>query len=262
MKRALFTLASLFALSAWANESDDSNAEAPAAEAPAAEAPAAEAPAAEAPAAKNLPSGSADLPAFPDSATCTYTSYAWDTVTKKATGREKFTKTYGELTAEERSEFDPRCTVCSEDQVEIAIDGLPKNKICRYYADSVKAALEELKAEKSFEITALEGYRPGKTRGPIVNGKRSLFSNHSYGTAIDINAPQNAIYSNCPGDRKNEDDLAGCKKGIGGPWRPKADPKHSIDRNSPAFKIFTKFWKWGGDLPKMKDFMHFSITGE
>ncbi len=210
----------------------------------------------------SLPLGSEDLPAFDDSTICTYSSYAWDTVKQKATGREHFKKTYGELTAEERSEFDPRCTVCSEDQVEIAIEGLPTIKICRYYAKTVRAALEELKAQPDFVITALEGYRPGKTRGPIVNGKRSLFSNHSYGTAIDINAPQNAIYSNCQGKRESEDDLAGCKRNIGGPWRPKADPKHSVYRGGPAFRIFTRFWKWGGDLPKTKDFMHFSITGE
>ncbi len=212
------------------------------------------------------PAGSASntAPAFEESPSdpCHYTSYAWDTRIQKATGRVAYAKTKGELTPEERDPHDPRCTVCSEDQVEIALPHLPKIRICKYYADQVREALMKIDADPSFTIHQLEGYRPGKTRGPIVDGKRSQFSNHSYGTAIDINAGQNAMYNKCKGPRKDETDLDGCKKSIGGPWRPKANPKESIARGGVVYTAFS-FWKWGGDLPgQLKDFMHFSITGE
>ena len=44
---------------------------------------------------------------------------------------------------------------------------------------------------------------------------------------------------------------------------PGKRPKSSVREGGPAYTAFTRFWKWGGArADKVKDFMHFSPTGE
>lgn len=200
--------------------------------------------------------------------TCTYSAYAWDTKKKRATNRFEVSKAYADVSDDERDPNDPRCTICREDQ--IAIDtaefGLKTGKIliCHAYADQVASALKTIAESGDFVIEKLEGYRPGKTRGPIDSqGLRTLWSNHSFGAAIDINAHKNAIYSHCPNPiTGSRDDVSTCKRGIGGAYDPKANPKTSITPNGIVYKTMTKFWKWGGEIDgDTKDIMHFSITG-
>lgn len=197
-------------------------------------------------------------------AQCTYRTYNWSTVKKKAVNHRTVKKTRGELTAEERDPSDPRCTVCREDQVTLNLEGMPKITVCTHYADKVKAALEETVAA-GFKIRTLIGYRVGRTRGRIKDGLRQQFSNHSYGTAIDINARENGLYGKC---RLKETphtaaDIKRCKLRVGGAWDPKRRPKSSVVEGGPAHQAFTRFWKWGGArTDKVKDFMHFSPTGE
>ena len=204
----------------------------------------------------------------PTPATCTYTAYAWDTVKKRSTNHFSVSKPYSEVTDDERDPSDPRCTICSEDQVTIdtAQFGLKTGKIriCYAYADNVASALKTIAESGQFDIEKLEGYRPGRTRGPIdANGLRTLWSNHSFGAAIDINAHKNAIYSQCPNPIKgSRDDVLTCKRGIGGSYDPQKNPRTSITHDGIVYQTMTTFWKWGGEIEgDTKDIMHFSITG-
>lgn len=201
--------------------------------------------------------------------TCTYKTYQWSTVKKKSVNRRRVKKAYADLTPEEKAPgFKTNgCSVCEEDQVTVAVNGLPEIKVCWYYAPKVKEALEALQADKGFKIQELVGYRCGQTRGKIVDGNRTEFSNHSFGTAIDINSRTNGLYRRC--DLKGKApttaaDIKRCKKGMGGAWNPDKNRKVTITPTSKAYELFTQLvgWKWGGEIDgRLKDFMHFSVDG-
>jgi len=201
--------------------------------------------------------------------TCTYKTYQWSTTQRKSVNRKTVKKQYSDLVAEEKGpDFEKSgCTVCEEDQVEVAVEGLPVIKVCKYYAPQVLEALTALQADKTFRIQELVGYRCGQTRGRIVDGLRTQFSNHSFGTAVDINARTNGLYRRC--DLKGKvptvaKDIERCKKGIGGEWNPKKNRRTTITPSSKAYELFTTLvgWKWGGEIPgRTKDFMHFSVDG-
>lgn len=199
---------------------------------------------------------------------CTYSAYAWDTKKGRSTDHFTVSKPYSEVTDEERDPNVVECTICSEDQVlidphEVGIDHAPI-RICHVYAPQVKSALKEIVSSGKFDVEKLEGYRPGKTRGPLdKNGLRTQWSQHSFGTAIDINANHNAIYSNCPGKLTGRgEEVKNCKRGIGGAWKPEKAPRVSIVKDGIVYQAMTKFWKWGGEIEgTTKDVMHFSVTG-
>lgn len=200
--------------------------------------------------------------------TCTYKAYAWDTKKKRSTDHFTVSKSYQEVTDDERDPNAPMCTICSEDQVTIdpAEFGVKADviRICYAFAPQVRAALEAIAKSGEFDIVKLEGYRPGRTRGKVDSkGLRTEWSNHSFGAAIDINANYNAIYSNCP-DKiiGHAADVKTCKKGIGGAYQPEKQPRVSITKGGVVYREMTKFWKWGGEIEgTTKDIMHFSITG-
>ena len=201
-------------------------------------------------------------------ARCTYRSYQWSTRLKRAVNRMKVDKRRAELTAEERDPQFPQCTVCQEDQEEIQIKNLPSVTICKHFAPQVREALTQLALAhqanpKAFRVISLVGYRVGKTRGRLHRGLRMDFSNHSYGTAIDINASHNGLYRPCtPRQLVSFKDVSPCKLRHGGHWQPKKKPQLSISRDSKVYEHFTSFWKWGGERKdRVKDFMHFSPTG-
>jgi len=77
-----------------------------------------------------------------------------------------------------------------------------------------------------------------------VAGKSKL-SNHSFGTAIDINPFVNpAVYSN------------GRVSPTGAQYNPRAEG--AISKNSALTREFLKRgWKWGGDWTTLKDYQHF-----
>ncbi|MCB9548911.1 MAG: M15 family metallopeptidase [Myxococcales bacterium] len=215
------------------------------------------------------PSAEAAAPASAEAAEdpgapCTYRTYSWDVQKKRGVNNETIRKTRGELAADERDPQIPACTVCSEDQVDVAVEGLPTVTVCRLYADRVRTALAQAHAD-GFQIKTLIGYRVGRTRGAIKGTLRTEFSNHSYGTAIDINAEQNGLYGDCGLKQiaAGAGDLKGCKLRVGGAWDPARRPKVTVREGGPAWKAFTAFWKWGGArTDKTRDFMHFSPTGE
>jgi hypothetical protein len=214
-----------------------------------------------------LPARAQEVPTA--SETCTYTTYQWSVVKKRGVNRHKVTKARAELTDVEKApDFAVSgCTVCEEDQVTVAVDGLPEIQVCRYYAPRVKEALEALVASKEFKVEELVGYRCGQTRGRVVDGLRTEFSNHSFGTAIDINSRSNGLYNRC--DLKavvptRHKEIARCRKGMGGEWNPEKRPRTTITPQSLAYRLFVEKvgWKWGGEIEgKLKDFMHFSPDG-
>ena len=199
---------------------------------------------------------------------CTYRSYQWSTRLKRAVNRVQVKKKRSELTDEERDPDFPQCTVCREDQEAIRIKGLPSVTVCKYFAPQVRRALTQLAEErranpKAFKIVSLIGYRVGKTRGRLHQGLRMDFSNHSYGTAIDINAKDNGLYRPCnPEKSESFKDIKRCKLRHGGHWKPDQKPTLSISRQGNVYKYFTRFWRWGGERKdRVRDFMHFSPTG-
>lgn len=187
-------------------------------------------------------------------AVCTYTTYTWNAFERRALHPEAVKKPY--LMLDER-EVDPitGCTVCEEDQLEIAVAGIAPFKVCKHIYAAVTDAIEQSLAH-GFPINSVTGYRVGLTRGPADGvGNRTRFSNHSYGIAIDINTESNGLYDNCMRFGP------GCRLIKGGPW-DQQDPA-SIMPDSTIVGIFYQAgFKWGGEIDgRQKDFMHFSPSG-
>ena len=163
-------------------------------------------------------------------------------------------KLKSELTKVERGDVDD-CTVCSEDQERVAIEGLPPFDVCRKFAEKIKTAAQNAK-RAGFPIQSIIGYRVGMTKGgPDAQGLRTEFSNHSYGVAVDFNSESNGLYENC------ESFGPKCKLLRGGIYNVNAPT--TITRSSVLFKeMQSAGFKWGGEIAgRQKDFMHFSPTG-
>lgn len=185
---------------------------------------------------------------------CTYEMQVWNVNLKSSVGLTEVRHPYAELSPEE-SDPATGCTVCSEDQERIEIPPLPAFSVCRKIAPHVRGPLEKLLRDGAPLFTVV-GYRVIKSRGPVdASGNRTAFSNHSFGTAIDINPEQNGLYDNCitfgPG----------CRLLRGGAWSPGIPG--TLEKDSDTVRILTSSGlRWGGEIAgKQKDFMHFSLTG-
>lgn len=198
---------------------------------------------------------------------CVYSTSVWHVEKKTVVDRRTVRKPYSALDPDERDPNDPRCTVCEADQVRInpallGLSGLPAFRVCHAYVEQVKEALRTLAKDPDVRIVSITGYRPGRTRGPVVGGMRTWFSNHSYGTAIDINASFNGLYDRCDVLRVSASTVRRCSLRLGGRWDPKVNPRETITEDGTIHREFTKFWRWGGAIRgATKDMMHFSITG-
>ena len=185
---------------------------------------------------------------------CRYLTWEWNTRTRTSVNHRWVEKSFGEVTGEE---MDPasRCSVCEADQITIELEGLPEFRVCKYFAGKVKAALLEIR-ESGFPLRTVTGYRVGRTRGkPDAEGLRTRFSNHSFGTALDLNAGLNGMYSNCVVFG------AACRLIRGGHWRP-PNPGTLTADSIPVAALKAIGWKWGGEIAgRQKDFMHFSLSG-
>lgn len=201
------------------------------------------------------------------SARCTYASSSWSVRERRSVQFVRVEKARSEITPEERDPDEPRCTVCEEDQAwirpaDLGLAGVAPFRICRVFKERVESALRTIAADGRFRVITIVGYRNGRTRGPLDNGVRTLFSNHSYGTAIDVNPAQNGLYDGCDIRKVTPATIAECHLRMGGRWNPKARPATTIVANGPVTRAFESFWKWGGAIPgDLKDLMHFSITG-
>ena len=136
--------------------------------------------------------------------------------------------------------------------------------MCWVYADSLRRALQTIADSGEFDVTEITAYRPGRTRGRIVDGLRTEWSNHSFGTAIDINANRNGLYRSCNVEVVTPDSIESCRLGIGGEWDPESRPRETITSTGVVYRAMTTIvgWRWGGEIEgRTKDMMHFSITG-
>ncbi len=185
---------------------------------------------------------------------CTYEMQVWNVKTKESTNQKKVRHPYRDLQDEE---IDPAtgCTVCREDQVMIDVPPVVPFSVCYKIAPVVQRALSHL-LQKGAEIHTVVGYHVIKSRGAAdKNGNRTGFSNHSFGTAIDINPEQNGLYDNCIAFGPP------CRLLRGGGWHP--GTPGTLDKDSVVVSLFKQSgFRWGGEIAgKQKDFMHFSLTG-
>ncbi len=198
---------------------------------------------------------------------CVYSTYQWDVAKQRAARHRKVDKPYIEVSKDERDPADPRCTPCRGDQTTIdpARYGWPKVKafsVCWAYADQVGKALQAIADAKDFDLREVTGWRVGRTRGAVVDGLRTGWSNHSFGTAVDINAAHNGLYTQCDIQVADPQRIRRCKLRVGGPWDPVARPRLTVTATGSVFQAFAAFWKWGGQIRgDIRDLMHFSIDG-
>ena len=186
---------------------------------------------------------------------CTYSTWAWSTIEKKAMNHQNIIKPRSQLTHFERDKKSP-CTICKEDQEWIHIEGIPPFQICRHFAERVREVLLA-SLKQGFPIYEVIGYRVGKSKGSIdKKGLRTVYSHHSFGTAIDINPKSNGLYENCLAFSPK------CRLLRGGHWK-NINPA-SIKKESIIYHEFRNMgWLWGGEIKgQQKDFMHFSATGD
>jgi D-alanyl-D-alanine carboxypeptidase len=187
-------------------------------------------------------------------ATCTYTTYRWSVKLKRGVDHHKVRHSYAELRPEE-VDAATGCSVCEEDQQWIEVGGLPRFRLCRQIAPQVEATLQQLAAD-GVPLLSLTGYRVGMTRGPADgDGLRTVFSNHSFGIALDVNAERNGLYDHCVNFGPE------CRLLLGGRWQP--DAPGGLSAKSEAVTAMQAVGlKWGGQIAgRQKDFMHFSPTG-
>ncbi len=201
----------------------------------------------------SLPAWS-EAAARPEPSYCSYEMQVWNVNQKSSSSTKKVSHSYAEIADNER---DPEtgCTVCSEDQERIDIPPLQSFSVCFKIAPKVLSILRNI-VSKGAPINTVVGYHVIKSRGPVDgNGNRTVFSNHSFGTAIDINPEQNGLYDNCITFGPE------CRLIRGGEWRPGV--WGTLDKNSDVVNLLTQAgFKWGGEIAgKQKDFMHFSLTG-
>ena len=185
---------------------------------------------------------------------CAYNTWDWDKRLGKSVNHRRIVKDRAELSPQERGTI-PGCTVCEQDQAEIRAPGLQPFKVCKALRDPIMRALDRAR-EEGFPIQSVIGYRVGKTKGALdAQGRRTEFSNHSYGVAIDVNAERNGLYDSCWTFGPQ------CKLQRGGVYR--ADASGAITPDSALYRAMrAEGLKWGGEINgKQKDFMHFSLNG-
>jgi hypothetical protein len=185
---------------------------------------------------------------------CTYEMQIWNVNLRGSAVTKKIRHSYRDLTPAEVDAV-TGCTVCSEDQEIIKLLPLPAFSICSKIASQVRTLIGDL-VNRGAVIRTVVGYHVIKSRGPIDgNGDRTGFSNHSYGTAIDINPGQNGLYDNCVAFGPQ------CRLLRGGEWHP-GTPGALTRDDDIVQSLKGAGFRWGGEIEgRQKDFMHFSLTG-
>lgn len=93
------------------------------------------------------------------SKTCSYSSYRWNTVTKKAEDFITIDKPYSELLPEE-VDATTGCSVCVEDQRWIQVAELRPVRLCKVIAHEIEWILNRVLVQ-GFPVSELTGYRVG-----------------------------------------------------------------------------------------------------
>jgi hypothetical protein len=184
---------------------------------------------------------------------CSYSVFKWNTIQRKIIGPIEVKKMKSELSKLEIGPYG--CTVCREDQKRIKLANGREVLLCNKIAGKLKYQLDQA-LFSGFPVNTLKGYIVKMTRGEIdKKGFRTGFSNHSYGTAIDINRNDNGMYNKCL------EFSPACVLSQGGKWS--VENPNSIKADSMLVNGLKEIGlKWGGEIKgKQKDFMHFSTTG-
>ena len=187
-------------------------------------------------------------------AECTYEMQVWNVNLRSSAQAKKVRHPYDDLSPAETDNA-TGCTVCSEDQILVDIPPLQPFSVCHRLASRVRTVVHDL-LRSGTPLHTVIGYRVIKSRGPVdAQGNRTGFSNHSFGTAIDINPEQNGLYDNCIEFGPQ------CRLNRGGEWHP--GTPGTLERNGEIVSLFKRAgFRWGGEIAgKQKDFMHFSLTG-
>lgn len=186
-------------------------------------------------------------------AVCTYSFTVWNALNRKSEGPFLVKKSRSALSALEIGSRN--CSLCQEDQQEIVLSNGVKFKACRAYQGEFRSALERA-ISSGRSITSVVGYRPSRSKGALDSaGRRTEFSRHAFGTALDVNEEHNGLYDRCLSWN------GGCRLIKGGIYRP-GHPL-SITDGDIFVKSFSQVgFRWGGAIPgQQKDFMHFSLDG-
>lgn len=186
--------------------------------------------------------------------TCSYDVAVWNVPAKKVIEVQRVIHLYNEL-AEEEIDPETGCTVCSEDQVMISLPSVADFRICRKIAPQVSDIISGL-IQSGVSILSIRAYQVVRSRGDVDdNGNRKMLSNHSFGTALDINRERNGLYDRCLEFGPE------CRLVLGGHWRPGVPG--TLVKNGPVVRAMNELgFKWGGEIKgRQKDFMHFSMTG-
>ena len=208
------------------------------------------------------------LAATPSPSMCTYDTWTWSVVARRAVAHRHVSKPYAQVSPGERAPdwSATGCTLCREDQVKVAVAGMPPVLVCRAFAPRVEEALQAA-ANAGARIETLVGYRVGRSGGPVVRGKRTQFGWHAFGEALDINPNANGLYHHCrrntPAPR-TEAELRTCRRRLGGFWRPESQLATSLTPDGAIVAAFRRVlgWHWGGErTDTMKDLMHVSPDG-
>ncbi|GJL93467.1 M15 family metallopeptidase [Hyphococcus sp.] len=187
--------------------------------------------------------------------TCTYADSTWSAAERRAVDISEVEKPYAALSDDERDGL-TGCSICREDQVEIVLPGVEPFQVCKAVADDVETALRRA-MDAGFKIDTVTGYRAGRSKGVLdAQGRRTEYSNHAFGLAIDVNAETNGLYDRCTEFSR------ACRLIRGGEWRPSAPV--GISPDTPFYEEMRAMgWQWGGELSgRQKDFMHFSPSGD
>jgi hypothetical protein len=186
--------------------------------------------------------------------TCSYEVSTWNVNQKRSVDLKFVRHPYHSLSSEE-IDTSTGCTVCQEDQQQINIPPFPVFSVCHIIASRIQTTFEELQRNNA-PIFSVVGYHVIKSRGVVdQSGNRTGFSNHSFGTAIDINPDQNGLYDRC---REFGPD---CRLLRGGEWREGVPG--TLEHDGEIVRAMkTAGFLWGGEIAgNQKDFMHFSLTG-
>ena len=184
---------------------------------------------------------------------CSYSYSVWNSRERRGEGPYRVSKLYTELGPHERG---PRgCSVCDEDQVPVRLSNGVTFKVCGAFVEEFRSGLEAalLKGEV---IETVIGYRPSKSRGNLDGqGRRTEFSNHAYGAALDLNEAYNGLYDNCVSWSLS------CRLIKGGRYAP-GQPRSWTSQSPLVRALRDRGFAWGGEISgKQKDFMHFSPDG-
>jgi hypothetical protein len=194
-----------------------------------------------------------NLPTNASTKNCEYSYTVWNMLLKKSEGPFHVNRPYSQLNKFEKSP--EGCTPCESDQQIMQLKNGLRFTACKHFAQQFKMALDKA-LDSGRKIQTVLSYRPSISKGPPdSSGRRTIFSHHAFGTAIDINEDFNGLYGNCTTWN------GACQLIKGGAYSP-MHPMSIRDNDEFVTNFKGIGLKWGGQIQGIqKDFMHFSFDG-